>query len=51
MAEILYIRLGSDANDEISWLIYSPTEQEIIASGVLHRAQQLPPYCPTVGVL
>ncbi|MDP7591414.1 MAG: type II secretion system protein GspL [Litorilituus sp.] len=41
MAEILYIRLGSDANDEISWLIYSPTEQEIIASGVLHRAQQL----------
>lgn len=41
MAETLYIRLGSEASDEISWLIYSPAEQEIIASGVLNNAQQL----------
>jgi len=41
MAETLYIRLGSEADDEISWLIYSPAEQEIIASGELSNAQQL----------
>jgi general secretion pathway protein L len=41
MAEILYIRLGSQAQDEISWLVFSSTEQEIIASGVLTSAEQL----------
>ncbi len=41
MAEILYIRLGSQAQDEISWLIFSAAEQEIIASGVLTCAEQL----------
>lgn len=41
MAEILYIRLGSQAQDEISWLIFSSNEQEIIASGVLRSAEQL----------
>ncbi len=41
MAEILYIRLGSQAQDEVSWLIFSSTEQEIIASGELANAQQL----------
>jgi general secretion pathway protein L len=41
MAEILYIRLGSQAQDEISWLVFSPVEQEIIASGVLTSAEQL----------
>lgn len=41
MAETLYIRLGSQAEDEISWLIFSAVEQEIIASGVLANAEQL----------
>ena len=41
MAETLYIRLGSQAEDEISWLIFSAVEQEIIASGVLANAKQL----------
>lgn len=41
MAEILYIRLGSQAQDEISWLIVNTIEQEIIASGELSGAAQL----------
>jgi len=41
MAEILYIRLGSQAQDEISWLVFSSVEQEIIASGVLTSAELL----------
>ena len=41
MAEILYIRLGSQIQDEVSWLIFSSAEQEIIASGELANAQQL----------
>ena len=41
MAEILYIRLGSQVQDEISWLVFSSNEQEIIASGVLTSAEQL----------
>lgn len=41
MAEILYIRLGSQIQDEISWLIFSTAEQEIIASGELANTEQL----------
>ena len=41
MAEILYIRLGSQAQEEISWLVFSSIEQEIIASGILTGAEQL----------
>lgn len=41
MAEILYIRLGSTSHERIHWLVYSDTEQEIIASGELATAQQL----------
>ena len=41
MAETLYIRLGSQAQEVISWLIFSSTEQEIIASGELNNAKQL----------
>ena len=41
MSEILYIRLGSQAQDEISWLIFSTSEQEIIASGELASAEHL----------
>ena len=40
MLETLYIRLGSQAEDEISWLIFSAAEQEIIASGVLSNVEQ-----------
>jgi general secretion pathway protein L len=41
MAEILYIRLGSEKQDHIHWLITSPLDDEIIASGELDNAQQL----------
>jgi general secretion pathway protein L len=41
MAETLYIRLGSQAQDKISWLIFNTVEQEIIASGELSNAEQL----------
>lgn len=41
MAEILYIRLGSQTQDTVSWLIFSASEQEIIASGELVNAKQL----------
>jgi general secretion pathway protein L len=41
MAEILYIRLGSQANDAVHWLVWSNDEQEIIASGELINANEL----------
>ena len=41
MSEVLYIRLGSQVQDEISWLVFNTVEQEIIASGELANAQQL----------
>ena len=34
MTERLVIRLGSQANETISWLAWSDSEQEIIASGL-----------------
>ncbi len=41
MAETLFIRLGSQAQEAIQWLVYSTAEQEIIASGELSHAQKL----------
>ncbi len=41
MAEILYIRLGSKAEDIIHWLVFSSVEQVVIASGELKNAEQL----------
>jgi len=41
MAEILYIRLGSEKQESIYWLITSAQGDEIIASGELKNAQQL----------
>ncbi|NNG45383.1 type II secretion system protein GspL [Pseudoalteromonas sp. NEC-BIFX-2020_002] len=41
MTEILLIRTGQTQQDKINWLIYSPLEQEIIASGDLPNAEQL----------
>lgn len=41
MAEFLSIRLGSQFNDRIHWLITSANHQEIIAAGELNDAGQL----------
>ncbi len=41
MSEVLYIRLGSQAQESIAWLIFNTIEQEIIASGELASAEQL----------
>jgi general secretion pathway protein L len=41
MAEKLYIRLGSNANDALHWLIFSDDEEGIIASGELPNANAL----------
>ena len=41
MTEILLIRTGQTEQDKLNWLIYSPQEQEIIASGELTDANRL----------
>ncbi|PAJ73515.1 type II secretion system protein GspL [Pseudoalteromonas sp. NBT06-2] len=41
MSETLIIRLGHNQADKLHWLIYSDTEQEIIASGELQNANEL----------
>lgn len=41
MTEQLVIRLGSDDNAAVHWLVWSSQEQEIIASGELSRADEL----------
>jgi len=41
VTEILLIRTGQTEQDLLNWLIYSPQEQEIIASGELQNANQL----------
>lgn len=41
MAENLLIRLGSNAEESISWMIWSQSEQHIIASGELANADEL----------
>ncbi|GLP95917.1 type II secretion system protein GspL [Paraferrimonas sedimenticola] len=41
MSEQVYIRLGRDFDQPISWLLYSTTEDEVIASGELANAGQL----------
>ncbi|GLX78919.1 type II secretion system protein L [Thalassotalea insulae] len=41
MAENLIIRLGSQQSDKVHWLVWSNTEQNIIASGELSNAEQL----------
>ncbi len=41
MAETLYIRLGSQTQDVIHWLIWSTEDNDIIASGQLPTAEQL----------
>lgn len=41
MSEVLLIRLGSVAGDVIPWLVWSDTEQEVIASGEVDDAAAL----------
>ena len=41
MTEILLIRTGQTEQELLNWLIYSPQEQEIIASGELPNASHL----------
>ena len=41
MSEQLIIRLGSTPLDPIQWLVYSTSEEEIIASGELADASHL----------
>lgn len=41
MSEQLVVRLGSDSSQEVHWLVWSATEQEIIASGILADAKGL----------
>lgn len=41
MAENLIIRIGSHANEMVHWLVWSPAEKEIIASGELDDATHL----------
>lgn len=41
MSEQLFIRLGSQADDTIHWLVWSEQEQEIIASGELANKDHL----------
>ncbi len=41
MTEILLIRTGQTEQDLVNWLIYSPQEQQIIASGELTNASYL----------
>lgn len=41
MSEILYIRLASKPEQSIAWLVWSTSQQDIIASGELPNAQAL----------
>ena len=41
MAETLFIRLASKQEQAISWLVWSTSEREIIASGELANASAL----------
>jgi len=41
MSERLIIRLASQPNQPISWLVYSDKEREVLASGVLNSSDEL----------
>ena len=41
MSEQLVVRLGSESNQSVHWLVWSTTEREIIASGVLNNTSAL----------
>jgi len=41
VSEFLTVRLSSQANEPIQWLVWSASQQEVIASGELQDAEQL----------
>jgi general secretion pathway protein L len=41
VSESLVIRLGTNAQQPVHWLVWSAQEQEIIASGILASAHAL----------
>ncbi|MCH8537047.1 MAG: type II secretion system protein GspL [Alkalimonas sp.] len=49
MSEQLLIRLGSRAEQSISWLVWSPSSQDVIASGTLNSAAELPALAERLG--
>lgn len=42
MSEVLTVRLSRHSDDEIPWLVWSATQQEIIASGEITSLEELP---------
>ncbi|WP_333606954.1 type II secretion system protein GspL [Arsukibacterium sp.] len=49
MSEQIIIRLGSQAQSAISWLVYSAHNQEIIASGDINNSDDLPALAERLG--
>jgi general secretion pathway protein L len=47
--EQLIIRLGSTANAAVDWLVWSALTEEVIASGRLHNAAELPQLAQRLG--
>ena len=41
MSEHLIIRLNSQPSDPIQWIVWSPENEEVIASGELNSAEEL----------
>ena len=48
--EQLIVRLGSDSQSPVFWIVWSESEQEIIASGELPDAQALSSLSERAGV-
>lgn len=49
MNEQLLIRLGSRAEQSLSWLVWAPLSQDVIASGTLNSAAELPALAERLG--
>lgn len=49
MNEQLIIRLGSTASASVDWLVWSALNEEVIASGRLHNATELPQLAQRLG--
>ena len=47
--EQLVIRIGSQPEDQVHWLVWSEQQQEIIASGVLDSAAELATFKERTG--
>ncbi|WP_102396104.1 type II secretion system protein GspL [Enterovibrio norvegicus] len=51
MSEILTIRLNSDPQEAIPWLVWSPSQQDVIASGEAENLAQLAEYAKDRDVM